>query len=85
MNTSTTADHLCAAVQVGPAVYSVKTFCEAHNITKVTFYKLLKDGFGPRIMKVGSRTLISLEAASDWRRQMEDGAQVMPSRRSTSR
>ena len=57
-STSTTADHTCAAVQVGPAVYSVKTFCDAHDITKVTFYKLLKDGTAPRIMKVGARTLI---------------------------
>lgn len=84
-STSTKADHTCAAVQVGPAVYSVKTFCDAHDITKVTFYKLLKDGTAPRIMKVGARTLISLEAAADWRRQMEEGAHVMPSRRSASR
>ncbi|WP_212566890.1 hypothetical protein [Aromatoleum tolulyticum] len=45
------------------------------------FYKLMKSGHGPRIMKVGTRTLISVEAAADWRRQMEEGATVMPSRR----
>lgn len=61
--------------------FSVAQFCDAHGITKVLLYKLLKEGRGPRIMKVGARTLISAEAAADWRRQMEDGAQVMPSRR----
>jgi hypothetical protein len=59
---------------------SVVQFCERHNITKPTFYELVKRGTAPRIMKVGRRTLISIEAAADWRRQMEQGAQL--SRRS---
>jgi hypothetical protein len=63
------------------ATYSVADFCTAHGITRPTFYDLLKKGHGPRIMKVGSRTLISIEAAADWRRQMEEGAQILPSRR----
>lgn len=65
----------------GRAAYSVAEFCAAHGITKVTFYKSMKEGSGPRIMKVGTRTLISAEAASDWRRQCEAGAQILPSRR----
>ena len=83
MNTSISPES--TNVKVGPAVYSVQQFCEAHEITKVLFYRLLKDGLGPRIMKVGARTLISVEAAADWRREMEEGAQVLPSRRSASR
>ncbi|SIQ81558.1 hypothetical protein SAMN05421829_10726 [Aromatoleum tolulyticum] len=63
------------------SAYTVQQFCEAHNFTRVLFYKLMKSGHGPRIMKVGTRTLISVEAAADWRRQMEEGATVMPSRR----
>lgn len=66
------------------AAFSVAEFCEAHKFTKVLFYKLLKEGKAPRIMKVGTRTLISAEAAAEWRRQMEEGAQIMPSRRSRS-
>ena len=31
----------------------------------------MKDGRGPRMMKLGRRTLISAEAAADWRRQIE--------------
>jgi hypothetical protein len=38
------------------------------------FYKLGKESKAPRLMKVGTRTLISEEAAADWRRQMEVSA-----------
>lgn len=56
--------------------FSVAEFCDAHGFTKVLFYKLMKLGRGPRIMKVGNRTLISAEAAADWRRAMENGAEI---------
>lgn len=52
--------------------YSIDAFCETHSISRAMFYLLLKDGKGPRTMKVGRRTLISAEAAHDWRLQMED-------------
>lgn len=67
---------------VPQAAYSVAQFCAAHGFTKVMFYKLMKQGRGPRIMKVGTRTLISVEAAADWRRTMEDGAEVIEPRHS---
>lgn len=51
--------------------YSVAEFCAAHGISRATFYNLLKRGLGPRIMKLGSRTLISTEAAAEWRQRME--------------
>ena len=50
---------------------SIAEFCRRNGICRATFYKLLAKGQGPRIMKVGARTLISREAASDWRRRME--------------
>ena len=77
MQTTTTPN----AAAVERAVYSVNEFCDAHRITRVSFYKLLKAEQGPRIMKAGTRTLISVEAAADWRRQREEGAVLMPSRR----
>ena len=53
--------------------YTVQEFCAEHGgISKVFFYKLLKDGKGPRLMKVGRRTLITGESAADWRKKMED-------------
>lgn len=53
--------------------YTVQEFCADHGgISKVFFYKLLKEGKGPRLMKVGRRTLVTAEAAADWRKQMEN-------------
>ena len=49
----------------------VNGFCREHGISRAHFYNLLKRGDGPAIMKVGRRTLISAEAAAEWRRQME--------------
>lgn len=55
--------------------YTVAEFCQEHGgISKVFFYKLLKEGKGPRLMKVGRRTLITGEAAADWRKQMEEAS-----------
>jgi hypothetical protein len=51
--------------------YSVESFCQAHGICKGHFYNLLSDGLGPNIIKLGRRTLISKEAATDWRKKME--------------
>jgi predicted DNA-binding transcriptional regulator AlpA len=50
---------------------SVDDFCHAHSMCRASFYNLMKRGRGPRIMKVGGRTLVSHEAAEEWRRQME--------------
>jgi predicted DNA-binding transcriptional regulator AlpA len=55
----------------GKACYSVDEFCSAHAISRAMFYKLRADGKAPRTMSVGSRTLISYEAAADWRRLCE--------------
>jgi hypothetical protein len=35
------------------------------------YYKLDHQGLGPRVMRVGTRALISKEAAADWRRERE--------------
>jgi hypothetical protein len=50
---------------------SIPAFCEAHDISEDFFYKLKRQGQTPRLMKVGARTLVSLEAAADWRRERE--------------
>lgn len=51
---------------------TVPQFCDGHNISRTHFYELIKQGRAPRLMKVGRRTLISQEAAIDWRKRMED-------------
>jgi len=50
---------------------SIPEFCKAHSISEGFFYKLKKQGEGPREMKVGARTLISFESAAEWRRARE--------------
>ena len=51
---------------------SIPEFCEAHGISEGFFYKLKKQGEGPREMKVGARTLITFESAAEWRRSREN-------------
>lgn len=53
------------------SVYTVPEFCLEHRISRSLLYKLLQLGAGPRIMKVGKRTLITTEAAEAWRRSSE--------------
>ena len=59
------------AAQVPPAAFTVPEFCSAHRISRALFYIMARDGRGPAIFKCGRRTLISIEAANDWRRRME--------------
>ena len=58
----------------GKACYSVDEFCAAHSISRAMFYKIRAEGKGPRVMSVGARTLISSEAAADWRRECESAS-----------
>ncbi|EHQ99490.1 hypothetical protein [Bradyrhizobium sp. WSM471] len=56
---------------VEPKAYSIKQFCEAHNISVDTYFRMKRAASGPVTMKVGGRTLISVEAAAAWRRECE--------------
>jgi hypothetical protein len=51
--------------------FSFEEFCNRHRICRATLYNLIKRGQGPAIMRVGSRVLISREAAFNWRRERE--------------
>jgi hypothetical protein len=50
-----------------PAVYSIKQFVKAHNISYGKFYQMCREGKGPKLMKVGTRRMISVEEAARWR------------------
>ena len=54
-----------------PSMFSVPTFLSAHGISRSFFYRLVKEGRGPRLTKVSRRTLVSAEAAAQWRARME--------------
>jgi hypothetical protein len=53
------------------AAFTVDEFLVRNRISRGLFYKLVKGGTGPRIMKAGGRTLVSAEAERDWHRSLE--------------
>src|SRR6266702_4306432 len=53
------------------AAYTIATFCVAHDISESFYHKLKSQGCAPREMHVGTRVLISYEAAADWRAARE--------------
>jgi hypothetical protein len=67
-----------AAYPGGPpamfAAYSIAAFCKAHSISPDMFFKLMRQGLGPKVFRVGRRTLISVPAAEEWVREREAAA-----------
>ncbi len=51
--------------------YSIVEFCRLHSVSRSLFYRMLKQGIAPHIIKIGRRTLITREAATAWRASME--------------
>ncbi|GIQ77087.1 hypothetical protein [Bradyrhizobium sp. RD5-C2] len=62
--------------QVDADAYSVDEFCARNRISTQLFYKLRPLGLMPATFNVGTRVLISREAAVAWRRAREDAAQT---------
>ena len=50
---------------------TITEFCKGHGFSRATYYNLPPDQ-RPREMRVGARVLISVEAAAEWRRRMEE-------------
>ena len=57
---------------------SIPEFCAAHGFSEGMYYKMRKQGVTPREMKVGTRTLITFEAAADWRTEREAASTAPP-------
>jgi hypothetical protein len=53
--------------------YSVDEFCSRHRISVQLFYKNRQQM--PRTFRIGTRVLISKEAAAAWRRQREQAGE----------
>jgi hypothetical protein len=51
--------------------FSIPEFCRRNGFGPGLYFKIARDGRGPRVMRVGRRTLISREAAEEWRRARE--------------
>ncbi len=61
-----------------PFLFSIPDFCRTHSISRGMLYKLIGQGEGPRTIKVGRRTLISSEAAQEWRQRLGDKDEMQP-------
>lgn len=55
-----------------PLAMTIAEFCKAFRISEGFFYKLRREGRGPREMRMGRRTLISMDAADEWRITWEE-------------
>jgi excisionase family DNA binding protein len=55
---------MTAALPADRAAYTIDEFCIAHRISRRTFYDLIERGEGPKLMHIGSKRLISAEAAA---------------------
>ncbi|MCC7203113.1 MAG: hypothetical protein IT393_10700 [Nitrospirae bacterium] len=51
--------------------FTISDFCESHKISRAFFYQLVKAGKGPLIIRLGSKRLVTKEAAAEWRRKLE--------------
>jgi hypothetical protein len=72
---STTKPETALAITQEPqplAAFTVNSFCASHGIGRSLFYQLLREGTGPRIIKVKNKTIITSEAAAEWRLLMEE-------------
>ena len=63
-----------AVADVALAAFTIAEFCRAHRISQSMYFKMRNLGLGPREMAVGSRRLISAEAARAWRKTRERAA-----------
>jgi hypothetical protein len=60
------------------AAYSISEFCGAFGISPRMYFKMRRESYGPREMRVGRRVLIPVEAALAWARAREVAGHVSP-------
>lgn len=53
---------------------SKREFCEQFGIGNTLFYKMLKTGEGPKLMRCGGRILVATDTALAWMRSREEAA-----------
>lgn len=71
LQTTSPADHIDGSRDAGRAAYTVAEFCSAHRISRSKLYQLWAAGAGPRFIQIGTKRIITTEAAANWRREGE--------------
>jgi hypothetical protein len=51
--------------------YTITTFCTALEISRALYFKLQREGRGPRTVRFGAKVLITPPAAREWLERME--------------
>jgi predicted DNA-binding transcriptional regulator AlpA len=46
--------------------YNIAEFCEAFRVSRSELYRLWKTGTGPKRLRIGRKSIITVEAAQDW-------------------
>lgn len=56
------------------AAFTLPEFCKAFAVSRGRLHELTQAGLGPRIYHIASKPYVSIEAAQEWQRRMEQGA-----------
>jgi hypothetical protein len=56
--------------------FTVNEFCFANRISRQHLYDLWAEGHGPRFIRAGEKTLISVEDAAAWRTRGESAPPI---------
>lgn len=78
------ADALARLGEIVPEkdCYSIDDFCARNSISRAMYYLLKEEGDTPQETRVGTKVLITKEAAETWRKKPRAGAkQVSPNSR----
>jgi hypothetical protein len=60
--------------QVERRALTIAEFCEAYHMSPELYFKLKRQGKGPREMALGSKKLITLRSAEQWENELEKDA-----------
>lgn len=50
---------------------SISDFCRAYGLSRNTYYRMARQGRGPRTMQIGTAKRIHVDAAEEWARRVE--------------
>ena len=60
------------------AAYTVQEFCDAYQISKPKFYRMVRDGEAPQSIKIGNMRRIPISAAKAWEERFLEDTVVSP-------
>jgi hypothetical protein len=51
--------------------FTISEFCDAHRISRSWLYQEWASGRGPRVKKIGTKNIITIEDAAAWRAERD--------------